>query len=316
MSTATIRASYTSNSIAQNILDFRNPSQSIINPTTPSLIDQIKNIVYNTKDVKPTQNVPDLTADQHSQEDFQETEYLNLITNNFTRNSQIDLSVPIFRPQNPFHYSSKPTIRPSWPLITTTNTNQMTINLLDWLASKSKLRTQKKSGKNPKPETTTQMQTIVKSVNGDIFQYIEDTLDDIHGASETVESESTLQVTMPNITENHEDLISNDIIYYDHELTGAETEDMLAEPSEVKFIVYPSKNTDTDTFLDFVNDNTAGKDVFPHEDNLEVITALPIDVTDEQIDDVMNHNTKLVGILKNTLEMQAFLFDKLFSYMF
>lgn len=159
------------------------------------------------------------------------------------------------------------------------------------------------------------MQTIVKSINGDVFQYIEDSLDKIHADSETLESESSLQVTMPNITKNHEDLISNDIIYYDHELT-AESEDMVAEPSEVKFIVYPSKGEGTDTFLEFINNNTAAKDVFEHEENVEVITSAPSEVTDEQIEDVMNHNTKLVGILKNTLEMQAFLFDKLFSYLF
>ena len=159
------------------------------------------------------------------------------------------------------------------------------------------------------------MQTIVQSINGDVFKYIEDYLDKIHANSETLESESSLQVTMPNITKNHEDLISNDIIYYDHELT-AESEDMVAEPSEVKFIVYPSKGGGTDTFLEFINNNTAAKDVFEHEDHVEVITSFPNEVTDEQIEDVMNHNTKLVGILKNTLEMQAFLFDKLFSYLF
>ena len=158
------------------------------------------------------------------------------------------------------------------------------------------------------------MQTIVKSINGDVFQYIEDSLDDVHAASETLESQSLLQVTMPNISTHHEDLISNDIIYYDHELT----EDMVAEPSEVKFIVYPSKNSETDTFLEFVNNNTAGKDEVDDDDDeqVEVITASHSEVTDEQIEDVMNHNTKLVGILKNTLEMQAFLFDKLFSYIF
>ena len=40
------------------------------------------------------------------------------------------------------------------------------------------------------------------------------------------------------------------------------------------------------------------------------------EVTDEQLDNVMEHNNKLVGVLKNTLEMQAFLFDKLLSYIF
>jgi len=191
----------------------------------------------------------------------------------------------------------------------------MTINLLDWLASKSKLRTQKTSEKKYYAETTTEMDTIVKSVNGDVFEYIEDSLDVINSESETLESESSLQVIMPNITKNHEDLISNDIIYYDHELNGAESEDMIAEPSEVKFIVYPSNDTETDPFLDFVN-NKKDKDVIENIEDVEVITSMPNEVTDEQIKDVMNHNTKLVGILKNTLEMQAFLFDKLFSYLF
>ena len=40
------------------------------------------------------------------------------------------------------------------------------------------------------------------------------------------------------------------------------------------------------------------------------------EVTDEQLDNVMEHNNKLVGVLKNTLEMQAYLFDKLLSYIF
>ena len=155
----------------------------------------------------------------------------------------------------------------------------------------------------------------MKSINGDVFQYIEDSLDDINDASEIVESESSLQVTMPKESKHHEDLISNDIIYYDHELTGsAETEDMVVEPSEVKFIVYPSNNsTEIDPFLEFVNSKT--KPVV-EEEYVEIVTPSDTEVADEQIKDVMNHNTKLVGILKNTLEMQAFLFDKLFSYLF
>ena len=40
------------------------------------------------------------------------------------------------------------------------------------------------------------------------------------------------------------------------------------------------------------------------------------EVTDEQLDNVMEHNNKLVGVLQNTLEMQAYLFDKLLSYIF
>ena len=40
------------------------------------------------------------------------------------------------------------------------------------------------------------------------------------------------------------------------------------------------------------------------------------EVTDEQLDNVMEHNNKLVSVLKNTLEMQAYLFDKLLSYIF
>ena len=40
------------------------------------------------------------------------------------------------------------------------------------------------------------------------------------------------------------------------------------------------------------------------------------EVTDEQLDNVMEHNNKLVGVLKNTLEMQAALFDKLLSFIF
>ena len=40
------------------------------------------------------------------------------------------------------------------------------------------------------------------------------------------------------------------------------------------------------------------------------------EVTGDQIDNVMEHNNKLVGVLKNTLEMQAYLFDKLLGYIF
>ena len=40
------------------------------------------------------------------------------------------------------------------------------------------------------------------------------------------------------------------------------------------------------------------------------------EVTGDQIDNVMEHNNKLVGVLKNTLEMQAALFDKLLSFIF
>ena len=40
------------------------------------------------------------------------------------------------------------------------------------------------------------------------------------------------------------------------------------------------------------------------------------DNTVDKIDNVMEHNNQLVDVMKNTLEMQAFLFDKLFSYLF
>ena len=40
------------------------------------------------------------------------------------------------------------------------------------------------------------------------------------------------------------------------------------------------------------------------------------EVTEEQLDNVMEHNNKIVGVLQNTLEMQAYLFDKLLSYIF
>merc|ERR1712013_317844 len=269
------------------------------NPTTPSLIDKIKNIVYNTKDVKPTQNIPNISENLI----LPENKYLGFLTNNLTRNTQIDLHLPSLKESHsektkiPLIF--QPTFKPKYRPQSTTSSSQITINLLDWLASKSKLRKQKKSDNRSYPESTTQMQTIVKSINGDVFQYIEDSLDDVLGASDILESESLLQVTMPNISTHNENLISNDIIYYDHELT----EDMVAEPSEVKFIVYPSKDSETDTFLEFVNNNTAGKDVSDDDDDVEVITASHSEVTDEQIEDVMNHNTKLVGILKNTLEM-------------
>lgn len=40
------------------------------------------------------------------------------------------------------------------------------------------------------------------------------------------------------------------------------------------------------------------------------------EVTDDEIEEVLDHNNKLVGIIKNTMEMQAFLFDKLLNYLF
>ena len=38
--------------------------------------------------------------------------------------------------------------------------------------------------------------------------------------------------------------------------------------------------------------------------------------SDEKMATVIQHNNKLVNILKNTVEMQAFLFDKLLNYLF
>ena len=38
--------------------------------------------------------------------------------------------------------------------------------------------------------------------------------------------------------------------------------------------------------------------------------------TEQDIDNVIDHNDKLVGVIKNTLEMQSFLFDKLLNYFF
>ena len=50
--------------------------------------------------------------------------------------------------------------------------------------------------------------------------------------------------------------------------------------------------------------------------SIEEVTNEVEDVTDDEIEDVLDHNNKLVGIIKNTMEMQAFLFDKLLNYLF
>ena len=51
------------------------------------------------------------------------------------------------------------------------------------------------------------------------------------------------------------------------------------------------------------------------DDNIEPTDEQNLD-TGDKIDNVMEHNNHLVDVMKNTLEMQAFLFDKLFSYLF
>ena len=50
---------------------------------------------------------------------------------------------------------------------------------------------------------------------------------------------------------------------------------------------------------------------------IEVITPISSEeefVTKEKIEDVMEKNNKIVDILKNTLYMQSFLFNKFFGY--
>ena len=129
----------------------------------------------------------------------------------------------------------------------------------------------------------------VKSVDGDVFQYIEDSLDLINNDLETLDSVSTLQVSLPSRGGDHEDLITNDIIYYDHELPAEK-----AQESEEKKIAELTSSPAT----------------------VAMTTRAGELVTDEQINNVMDHNNTLAVILKNTLEMQAFLFHKLFKYIF
>ena len=47
-----------------------------------------------------------------------------------------------------------------------------------------------------------------------------------------------------------------------------------------------------------------------------VIDRDPEDHTDQDIENVIESNDKLVGVIKNTLQMQSFLFDKLLNYFF
>lgn len=165
------------------------------------------------------------------------------------------------------------------------------LNILDWLASKSKLRHKKgiAAEESPAGADSSKKPPVVKSVDGDVFQYIEDSLDLINNDLETLDSVSTLQVSLPSQGGEREDLITNDIIYYDHELPAEK-----AQESEEKKIAEPTRSPAT----------------------VEVTTRAGELVTDEQINNVMDHNNKLAVILKNTLEMQAFLFHKLFKYIF
>ena len=47
-----------------------------------------------------------------------------------------------------------------------------------------------------------------------------------------------------------------------------------------------------------------------------VLSAEDGAASDQKMATVIQHNNKLVNILKNTVEMQAFLFDKLLNYLF
>ena len=66
--------------------------------TTPSIIEQIKKIVFHTNQAKPTQITSDVKEDKSSQEDVHDDakEYFNILNTNLTRNSQVDLSLPLF----------------------------------------------------------------------------------------------------------------------------------------------------------------------------------------------------------------------------
>merc|ERR1712080_168528 len=86
---------------------------------------------------------------------------------------------------------------------------------------------------------------------------------------------------------------------------------------EDSFIVYPSN-----FIAAFDEPETVGREI---TENMNV-TESPMDVhvvegattlsedlvTEEKLQDVMESNTKIVDILQNTLEMQAYLFDKFF----
>lgn len=52
------------------------------------------------------------------------------------------------------------------------------------------------------------------------------------------------------------------------------------------------------------------------KDDIVAATDEEEDNTEDKIDNVIEHNNQLVDVMKNTLELQAFLFDKLFSYLF
>ena len=160
-----------------------------------------------------------------------------------------------------------------------------------------------------------------KVVSGDIIYY--------DGGTDDLEEETVAEALTRKIGHAAEEDSAENVIFDDFEET---VEDMVVDESQNSFIVYPSNyiagfdkganghilsNIDSiDPHEDFVMSEIDDFVTSPIDLNtVEVITPLSEElVTDQKMEEVMNSNTKIVSMLENTLEMQAYLFNKFFSY--
>ena len=160
-----------------------------------------------------------------------------------------------------------------------------------------------------------------KVVSGDIIYY--------DGGTDDLEEETVAEALTRKIGHAAKEELAESMISDDFEET---VEDMLVDESQNSFIVYPSNyiagfdkganghelsninniNPDEDFVMSEIDDFVTS----PIDLNtVEVITPPSEElVTDQKMEEVMNSNTKIVSMLENTLEMQAYLFNKFFSY--
>jgi len=199
--------------------------------------------------------------------------------------------------------------------------------LLDWLASKSKL---KKGAEEyiTSPLLNTGSTTPESSTEHIIYKIpdieVTDIFVDKRTEAEVLQPEAqTLRVSMENV--NQDKVVSSDIIYYDETMVNSKenNEFEITKANEMNneledsFIVYPSNYIAGFDEIEEKEDESAENEPITSNDIqiVEGITTPTTDLgTEQNLQDVMNHNTKIVSILQNTLEMQAFLFDKFFGY--
>ena len=213
-------------------------------------------------------------------------------------------------------------------------------NWLEWLASKSKLKQPKRSNYQSDASYYNDVQEYNNKVNAQPTKapnILDDSKWDSSGLSKDkyIVQTSFIVTDKPQIDEVIKALIettpspprvpqykfdddrkpfllsdenTRDILYYDI----IENEGV-AESNRVEVVYHKSEPDITQT----TTEKSTTEDLIQFIDDNEVITtteAIDGDANEESYQEVVNQNNKLVDILKSTLEMQAYLLDKVVAF--